>query len=55
VTVHLTSEGRHLIEGIFPGQVAAIVEAFSGLQAAEQEELGRLCKKLGLHERAVQN
>jgi MarR family 2-MHQ and catechol resistance regulon transcriptional repressor len=48
VTVHLTPEGRQLIEGIFPGQVQAIVEAFSALSPAEQEELGRLCKKLGL-------
>jgi MarR family 2-MHQ and catechol resistance regulon transcriptional repressor len=55
VTVHLTSEGRRLIEENFPGQVAAIVEAFSALHAAEQEELGRLCKKLGLHERAAQS
>jgi MarR family 2-MHQ and catechol resistance regulon transcriptional repressor len=48
VTVHLTDEGRALIERIFPGQVDAIVEELSVLSAAEQEELGRLCKKLGL-------
>ena len=52
VTVHLTPEGRRLIESIFPGQVAAIVEAFSALSADEQDELGRPCKKLGLRERA---
>lgn len=48
VTVHLTPEGRRRIEEVFPGQVAAIVEAFSALGADEQTELGRLCKKLGL-------
>ena len=52
VTVHLTPAGRRLIEEIFPGQVAAIVEAFSALSADEQDELGRLCKKLGLREPA---
>src|SRR5207249_1387917 len=42
VTVHLTSEGRRLISRVFPGHVAAIVEAFSALTPAEQEQLGRL-------------
>jgi len=48
VTVHLTPEGRRLISRVFPGHVAAIVEAFSALSAAEQVQLGRLAKKLGL-------
>jgi MarR family transcriptional regulator, 2-MHQ and catechol-resistance regulon repressor len=48
VTVSLTTEGRRLISTIFPGHAAAIAEAFSVLTAAEQEELGRLTKKLGL-------
>jgi len=52
VNVHLTPAGRGLIEEIFPGQVAAIVEAFSALSADEQDELGRLCKKLRLRESA---
>ena len=52
VTVHLTPEGRRLIEDVFPGQVAAIVEAFSALGADEQAELGRLCKALGLGQRS---
>jgi MarR family transcriptional regulator, 2-MHQ and catechol-resistance regulon repressor len=51
ITVHLTPEGRRLIEWIFPGHVAAVVGEFSRLTAAEQEELGRLCKKLGLRDR----
>jgi MarR family 2-MHQ and catechol resistance regulon transcriptional repressor len=48
VIVHLTPDGRALIEEIFPGQVQAIVEEFSALGADEQEALGRLCKQLGI-------
>jgi len=48
VTVHLATDGRRLISKIFPGHAAAIAEAFSALTAAEQDELGRLTKKLGL-------
>jgi MarR family 2-MHQ and catechol resistance regulon transcriptional repressor len=48
VTVQLTTEGRRLITRVFPGHAAAIAEAFSVLSAAEQDELGRLTKKLGL-------
>ena len=54
MTVHLTPEARRLIEAIFPGQMAAIVEEFSVLSADEQDELGRLCKKLRLRERTSQ-
>ena len=48
VTAHLTTDGRRLIARVFPGHAAAIVEAFSVLTAAEQVELARLTKKLGL-------
>lgn len=48
VTVHLTPVGRRLVERIFPGHLAAIVETFGHLTAADQETLGRLCRKLGL-------
>ncbi|HVE77437.1 MAG TPA: MarR family transcriptional regulator [Gemmatimonadaceae bacterium] len=48
VTVHLTDEGRRLIRGIFPGHVQTVVEEMDVLGAAEQEELGRLTRKLGL-------
>jgi MarR family 2-MHQ and catechol resistance regulon transcriptional repressor len=51
VMVHLTAEGRALIERTFPEQLAAIVEEFSILDAEEQETLGRLCKKLGLRQK----
>ncbi|MFQ5617155.1 MAG: MarR family winged helix-turn-helix transcriptional regulator [Anaerolineales bacterium] len=50
IFVHLTGTGRELIQGLFPSHVAAIVEELSCLTAAEQEELGRLCRKLGLNE-----
>ena len=48
VTVHLTQEGRQLISEIFPSHVAAIVEEMNILTASEQNELGRLCRALGL-------
>jgi len=47
VTVQLTPGGRRLITRYFPHHVAAIVEIFSALSAAEQDELARLAKKLG--------
>src|SRR5579871_2210490 len=47
VTVHLTPEGRALIADVFPRHVADVVARFGVLTAAEQEELGRLCRKLG--------
>ena len=48
VTVYLTDAGRELIEEIFPRHAAAIAEQFRLLSPTEQEELGRLCRKLGL-------
>jgi MarR family 2-MHQ and catechol resistance regulon transcriptional repressor len=47
VKVHLTTQGSALIADIFPRQAAAIAAAFDALSPQEQEELGRLCKKLG--------
>jgi MarR family 2-MHQ and catechol resistance regulon transcriptional repressor len=47
VTVHLTSNGERLIRSVLPSNVAAIVEAFSILDANEQRELAALCRKLG--------
>lgn len=48
ITIHLTPEGSKLIEGIFPQQVAGIVAELEVLSAAEQQELARLCRKVGL-------
>ncbi len=47
VTVSLTSAGRERIETVFPDHAARIADAFRALTDAEQEELGRLCRKLG--------
>ena len=46
--VHLTDKGYGLINKIFPPHAAVIAEDLAALTAAEQETLGRLCKKLGL-------
>lgn len=48
VEVHLTPRGKRLIERIYPTLVEEIVDRMSALTAAEQNELGRLCRKLGL-------
>ncbi len=50
--VHLTDKGYHLINKIFPPHAAVIAEDFGVLTAAEQDSLGRLCKKLGLSEQS---
>lgn len=47
-SVRITGKGRELIRSFFPGHVARIVEEMGRLSRAEQEELGRLCKKVGL-------
>lgn len=46
-TVYLTSEGEALISDLFPQHAAAITRELSVLTPQEQEELGRLCRKLG--------
>jgi MarR family 2-MHQ and catechol resistance regulon transcriptional repressor len=50
VSVCLTEEGKQLISKIFPQHVAAVVEEMSILTESEQEELGRLCRRLGKKE-----
>ena len=50
ITVTLTPAGRGLIEEVFPVHLAGIVKDLSVLSDAEQEELGALCKRLGLQE-----
>ena len=47
ITVSLTPEGDALIRDVFPRHAQAVQEDLSGLTPAEQEELGRLCRKLG--------
>lgn len=48
VEVSLTAEGRELIEDVFPRHARRITELMGALEPAEQEELGRLCRKLGV-------
>ncbi|MNL38521.1 HTH-type transcriptional regulator MhqR [compost metagenome] len=47
VTIHLTPEGETLIRDVFPRHVAGITETLGVLSPDEQEELRRLCRKLG--------
>ena len=47
IRIHLTEAGRALIERVFPKHVETLVEQFSALEPQEQEELRRLCRKLG--------
>ncbi len=46
--IHLTDDGKKLISSIFPSHAAEIARALDVLTPAEQQTLGRLCKKLGL-------
>jgi len=48
LTVHLTAAGTELVLKVFADVEAAIVAEMGSLSAAEQEQLGILCKKLGL-------
>ncbi len=48
VSVIISRKGEALIRPFFPGHVRRIVAAMGVLTKAEQEELGRLCKKVGL-------
>ena len=51
ITIHLTDAGRKLIAEVFPLVRNTIVEEMSVLDEKEQDELGRLCRILGLKER----
>ena len=46
--IHLTTRGKKLIKAVFPRHANLVMEAFSILSTAEQEQLGWLCKKIGL-------
>jgi len=48
-SVKLTGQGEALIEKVFPRHVYEIVRSLSPLTAAEQHELARLCRKLGMN------
>jgi len=48
IMVSITQQGLDLIKTILPGHVSAIVEEMNILTPDEQEQLGGLCKKLGM-------
>lgn len=47
IEVSLTDQGRELIEDVFPRHAKRITELMGELEPEEQEQLGRLCRKLG--------
>ena len=49
--VVLSRKGKALMRKLFPAHAAAILEYMAVLSAAEQEQLGNLCRKLGKQER----
>jgi MarR family transcriptional regulator, 2-MHQ and catechol-resistance regulon repressor len=51
--LHLTTAGNALMRRIWPGHVAAIELATSGLTLTEKRAVTRLLKKMGLHAEVV--
>ena len=47
VSVAITEKGRKLMGRVFPGHLERIVALMNRLSPAQQDELGRLCRKLG--------
>lgn len=47
IRIHLTAKGRALIARAFPKHVEAIVKEMRAIDPAEQQELRRICRKLG--------
>lgn len=47
VGVAITERGRKLMARVFPVHLERIVELMNRLSPAQQDELGRLCRKLG--------
>jgi MarR family 2-MHQ and catechol resistance regulon transcriptional repressor len=48
--IHLTDEGEEFISNYFPKHLARIKKEFDVLSDEELEQLGNICKKLGLQE-----
>jgi MarR family 2-MHQ and catechol resistance regulon transcriptional repressor len=48
VEIHLTGQGRQLIDDIFPRHVTIVTDEMAFLTAGEQETLAGLSRKLGL-------
>jgi MarR family 2-MHQ and catechol resistance regulon transcriptional repressor len=51
IIVSLTEEGQQLLDELFPRHAQYITELMSILSPQEQDQLGRLCKMLGLQAR----
>lgn len=49
VLIHLTDKGKKFIKSFFPKHLEEIKKEFSVLSRQEKEQLGRICKKLGLN------
>jgi MarR family 2-MHQ and catechol resistance regulon transcriptional repressor len=47
VRIELTAAGKRAIQRAFPKHARRVVNELSALSASEQEQLGRLCKRLG--------
>ena len=57
--IHLTPQGQHLIRRVFLRHAGIAENVFSALDEIEQEQLGRLLKKLGraatnMHETSIE-
>ena len=50
--IHLTNQGHKRISSIFPRHAAVIAAEMNVLSEREQETLSRLCKKIGLGNKA---
>jgi MarR family 2-MHQ and catechol resistance regulon transcriptional repressor len=50
VRVGLTGEGSAFVERVLPVYMQRVREEFAVLTVDEQQELGRLCRKLGLQQ-----
>ena len=48
VRVALTGKGRRLIEDLFPAHAKRVAHRLAVLEPREQDELRRLCRKLGV-------
>jgi MarR family transcriptional regulator, 2-MHQ and catechol-resistance regulon repressor len=46
-TVELTRKGRRMMENAFPRHARLVAKTMGALEPAEQDELRRLCRKLG--------
>ena len=55
VRISLSPQGRRLIQRVFPGHARRVADLMGALTADEQDQLGRLCKKLGLAAQATRS